>query len=165
MTGDADDAVALFILQNVRLLIHVGDRVMHGIDPEREPHADERFAAERRIQLVVQIGMTVVILVQSQNDVAASRKLDGICVLHLRRVQIPVRDDDRRTRILCRRPLRHVQKTAQLAVCRFKADTGNLGRPCARVEHARQNAAQENQAQSDRKRDQCSLFHIFTPPV
>ena len=41
VAGDADDSVARFVLEHVRLLIHIGDSVVHGVHPEGKPDAEE----------------------------------------------------------------------------------------------------------------------------
>ena len=92
VAGDADDAVSVLVLQNVGLLINILHGVIHGIEPERQPHAEKAAVG---IILRIQTGMAVVVLVKGQHHKAPAGQLNGIGVLHFRRVQIPVGHDDR----------------------------------------------------------------------
>ncbi len=89
--------------------------------------------------------MTVVILVQRQDDKTAAGKLDGIGILHFGRVQVTVGDDDRRLRVIGRSVFRHIEQAAELTVPAVKADAADRDSPVSGVEHTGQNAAEQDQ--------------------
>ena len=161
VAGDADDAVAGLILQDVGLLIHIGHGVVHGVDPEGRPDLHEAGAG---VDLVVQVGVAVVILVQGQDHHAPAAQLDGVGVLHLGGVQVAVGDDDGGTGIFRRSSLGHVKQTAEGAVLRLKGDAGDRDAAVAAVVHACQNAACQDQDQSDAQHDHAAFlgFHAYS---
>ena len=65
---------------------------------------------------MAQCGVAVVILVQSQDNETAAGQFDGIGILHFRRVQIAVGNDDGGLGIVSGCVFGHVQKTAQFTV-------------------------------------------------
>ena len=161
VAGDADDAVAGLILQNVGLLIHVGNGVMLRPHPERQPHTEEVLPG---VDGVVQVGVAVVILIQRQDHEAAAAELDGVGVLHLRGVQVAVGHHDGRAGILLRGALGHVQQAAERAVAAVKADAGDGDGALAAVEDAGQNAAHQDQHQRNGQQDQGTFlsFHAMS---
>ena len=146
VTGHADQAIAVFILEHVGLVVHILYGVVHGVGPERQPNAKEAGVG---IDAVIQCGVAVVILVQRQNDKAAARKLDGVRVLHFRGVEIAVRHDHRRLGVVRRGILRHIEQTAETAVSPVEENARYLCRADARVEQARQRAAEQDQYESN----------------
>ena len=146
VSGHTDQPVAVLILEHIGLVVHILYGVVHGVGPERQPNAKEAGVG---IDAVIQCGVAVVILVQRQNDKAAARKLDGVRVLHFRGVEIAVRHDHRRLGVVRRGILRHIEQTAETAVSPVEGNARYFCRADARVEQARQRAAEQDQYESN----------------
>ena len=142
VTGHTDQAVAVFVLEHIGLVVHILHGVVHGVGPERQPHAKEAGVG---INAVVECGVAVVILVQRQNDKAAARKLDRVRVLHLRGVEIAVGYDDRGLGVVRRGILRHIEQTAETAMSPVEGNARYLCRADACVEQAGKRAAEQDQ--------------------
>ena len=105
--------------------------------------------------------MAVVVLVKGQHHKATAGQLNGIGVLHFRRVQIPVGHDDRGLGVVGRGVLRHIQKSAELTMAPIEADPGDFYCTGAAVEHPCQDTAQQDQHQRGTQQSPCAFtdFH------
>ena len=148
MAGNADDAVAVSVLEDVGLLVHVVHGIILGIGPEGHPVA----------VFLGRAGVAVVILVERQHHDAAAGHLDGVGVLHLGAVEVAVSGHQRGCGVGFGHALGHVQQAGQGAVLGVKIDAAD-GHGVARgVECLRREAGQQNDDQSDHKHNQSLVF-------
>ena len=116
VAGNADDAVAVSVLEDVGLLVHVVHGVILGIGPEGHPVA----------VFLGRAGVAVVILVERQHHDAAAGHLDGGLVLHLGTVQVAVGGHDGGVRVGGVHALGHVQQARKGAGVGIKGNAGDL---------------------------------------
>ena len=151
MAGDADDAVALLVLQDVGLLVHVVHRVIQGGGPEiEEPAGVFRIG----------LGVAVVIHIQGQHHIAAAGQFDGVGVLHLAGVQVAVGDHNGGAGILCGSPFGHVQQAAEGALFGVKADSLHRDGVAGGVEHLGKDAADQNKDERYGDQQQWQLLFV-----
>ena len=152
VTADRDDAVALRVLLNVGLLIHIDSRVINGGGPEIH-----EAAGVFRIAL----GVAVVIHIQSQNNIAPAGQLDGGSVLHFGAVQVAVSGDNGGPGVAGVRALGQVQQAGQGAALGVKVDPLYLDGVEAGVEDLCGKAAQKHQHKADDENDCQQIFLLF----
>ena len=150
MAGDADDAVALLVLQDVGLLVHIGHGVIQGSGPEVEPAGIFRIG----------FGVAVVVHVQGQHHIAAAGQFDGVGVLHLAGVQVAVGDHNGGAGILCGSPFGHVQQAAEGALFGVKADSLHRDGVAGGVEHLGKDAADQNKDERYGDQQQWQLLFV-----
>ena len=117
MAADRDLTVALCILGNVVLAVHV----LCGIPQRSGPEVEEAAGI-----VGVPVGMAVVIHIQCQHDIAAAGHLDGGLVLHLGTVQVAVGGHDGGVRVGGIHALGHVQQARKGAGVGIKGNAGDL---------------------------------------
>ena len=117
VAADRDLTVALCILGNVVLAVHV----LCGIPQRSGPEVEEAAGI-----VGVPVGMAVVIHIQCQHDIAAAGHLDGGLVLHLGTVQVAVGGHDGGVRVGGVHALGHVQQARKGAGVGIKGNAGDL---------------------------------------